>query len=183
MAKFYSTCSDVGQFLLCSWEHQLGHEWPRRQSWGDPAALYSAIDTRTSFSWSKMWCVTLGRAKPCPEAFYVLGAQSPGTASVLVWFLEFTNQNLTHILRSWKVLPSWDSWKVVALKKQSDHRAALREGKLSQRVCSSLGQKCSPDEEISQCQFNLSPVLVTVLILVSVSAHISQWLLLYGNNH
>lgn len=170
MAKFYSPCTAVGQFLLCSWKHQLGHEWPRGQSWGDTAVdrggqgtqgllLHSAIATRTSFSWSVCnpwenkalaWAFL---SSPAPKPWHCLSSHVVSGAE--------KSENRLHLalLEGAALVGQLEQgWHY---KNQSSHRAALRQEMLSQMVCSSLGQKCSPAEEISQCYFSLFPVLVT----------------------
>lgn len=139
--------------------------------------LHSAIDTRTSLT---HLCVTLGRAKPWPEAFYLLGAQSLGTASVLMWFLEVTNQkNHLHLafLEGTAFVGQLEKW--WHYKNQSDHRAPLREEMLR------FALHWARNVPLLKRYLSVPSICLlfwwqTVLILVSVSAHISQWLL---NNH
>lgn len=129
MDKFYSTCTDVGQFLLGSWEHQLGGQEGKAGVTGEDRSLGLLLHS----AWTQGQvladlCVILGRTKPWPEAFYLHGIQSLGTASVPMGFLELTNEkNRLHLafLDGAAFVGQLGKW--WHYKSQGDHRAALRD--------------------------------------------------------
>lgn len=69
--------------------------------------LHSAIETRTSFSWSK----TCLREKSLGMRIFIfLGPKALALPQFSCGFWSWQIKKITHVLHSWKVLHPWDSW-------------------------------------------------------------------------